>query len=159
MQLTTTLEQSPALAGLTSDELSQFEDLAIVWDYKAGETIFHQGDEAFGLCIIESGEVGVEVEAGGRVVALHDLGPGQLIGWSGIIAPHQFNCSTVCRTDARLIIFKAKDIQRFIDENEHLGYELLNNINKMVLERLCETQARLAEAISWYRYCRGYPLS
>ncbi|WPZ35675.1 cyclic nucleotide-binding domain-containing protein [Thalassobaculum sp. OXR-137] len=54
--------------------------------YRPGQTLFHEGDQAWAAFLIESGEVEILRSAGQRhEVLLATVGPGELIGEMGLI--------------------------------------------------------------------------
>ena len=54
--------------------------------YRPGQTLFHEGDQAWAAFLIESGEVEILRSAGQRhEVLLATVGPGELVGEMGLI--------------------------------------------------------------------------
>lgn len=139
------LSGAPGLANLASEQVRRVEDLAIVREYQTDEVIFREGEEAYGLCFILSGAVKARMDAGGRVVDLDVLKPGELLGWSGLVPPHTFTTTAVCAQDCRLAILKVEDVQRLMTEDDKLGRLLLHNLSAIIADRLRRVQERLAD--------------
>jgi len=150
---------SPAFEKLGPEQRDKLEEIAFSQKFPPGKYVFHQGEESWGVYLVAKGLAGVEVDVGGQVVGLHEVGPGALLGWSGLTPPHTFTCSAIAIQETELIGFRLDELQAAMDADETLAGAFLGAINGIVIDRLRETQNRLAEFVSWYRYCRGYPLS
>jgi len=101
--------------------------------FKAGETLFHRGDEADELIYVASGELRM-VEIGERV------GPGELIGEVGLFSPNRRRTqSLVCETDGELYHMSSQMIYRLYYQNPKLGYFLM----RLVVQRLLKDVQRL----------------
>ena len=101
--------------------------------FKAGETLFHRGDEADELIYVASGELRM-AEIGERV------GPGELIGEVGLFSPEKRRTqSLVCETDGELYHMTSEMIFRLYYQNPKLGFYLM----RLVVQRLLKDVQRL----------------
>lgn len=74
--------------------------------YRPGQTLFHEGDQAWAAFLIESGEVEILRSAGARhEVVLATVGAGELIGEMGLIdnAPRSATARSVGTTVVQVI--------------------------------------------------------
>ena len=101
--------------------------------FKAGEFLFHRGDEADELIYVASGELRI-AEIGVRV------GPGELIGEIGLFSPEKRRTqSLVCETDSELYYMTSEMIFRLYYQNPKLGFYLM----RLVAQRLLRDVQRL----------------
>ena len=49
--------------------------------------------------------------SGGRVVSVAEAGPGQLVGWSALAAPHAYFAEVVALTDGVVLALSAVDVE------------------------------------------------
>jgi len=80
------------------DLLKLFDQSSEVATFKAGETVFHAGDEAHHLYVVLDGEL--EIQLGGRV--LERSGPGAIVGEMALINDHRRTASAIALTNVRL---------------------------------------------------------
>ncbi len=143
----TALKDSPAFQGFSPEQLDRLGELVLVRDYARDATVFQQGDEAFGLCIIMDGTIALQEKVAGRLVELATLGPGDLVGWSGLVPPHTFTGSGVALSKTKVAIVKMEDLRRMLDDDVHAGYIFERNLAELISMRFHETQALLARNI------------
>ncbi|PKO50692.1 MAG: cyclic nucleotide-binding protein, partial [Betaproteobacteria bacterium HGW-Betaproteobacteria-20] len=71
---------------LSEEDLNDLASHAILKRYAAGEELFHEGDEADGLHLIQSGSVTVSRTIGGREVVLFYLAAGNYVGEMSLVS-------------------------------------------------------------------------
>jgi CRP-like cAMP-binding protein/Fe-S-cluster-containing hydrogenase component 2/thioredoxin reductase len=71
---------------LTEDELNDVASHAILKTYAAGEELFHEGDQADGLYLIQSGSVTVSRMIGGKEVVLFYVAAGNYVGEMSLVS-------------------------------------------------------------------------
>ncbi len=71
---------------LSEDELNDVASHAILKSYAAGEVLFHEGDEADGLYLIQSGSVTVSRMIGGKEVVLFYVAAGNYVGEMSLVS-------------------------------------------------------------------------
>lgn len=67
--------------------------------FAPGHVLFRQGEPALGAFVVVQGHLRVEIEAGGRVTVLGRIGPGELIGESGLYTQGARRTATVIADD------------------------------------------------------------
>ncbi|TVP70305.1 MAG: EAL domain-containing protein [Leptolyngbya sp. LCM1.Bin17] len=83
--------------------------------FKAGETIFREGDEADKAYIIESGYVEIFVGSGEEAIQLNVLGPGDIFGEMGIVDTSPRSASVKAIGPCRCMVILASQIVERID--------------------------------------------
>ena len=90
---------------LSEEDLNNLASHATLKSYAAGEELFHEGDQADGLYLIQSGSVTVSRMIGGREVVLYYVAAGNYVGeWSLISGePRYATVRAAVATEAVLI--------------------------------------------------------
>ncbi|MEQ1767715.1 MAG: cyclic nucleotide-binding domain-containing protein, partial [Methylotenera sp.] len=90
---------------LSEQDLNDLADNATLKSYAAGEELFHEGDEADGLYLIQSGSVTVSRMIGGREVVLFYVAAGKYVGEMSLVSgePRYATVRAAIATEAVLI--------------------------------------------------------
>ncbi len=90
---------------LSEDDLNDLASNATLKNYAAGEELFHEGDEADGLYLIQSGSVTVSRMIGGREVVLFYVAAGNYVGEMSLVSgePRYGTVRAAIATEAVLI--------------------------------------------------------
>ena len=123
----------PFLAALTDDDATELRALGRERTYDAGDTIFHQGDDAGSVSILLEGRVKVtSVTAAGKEVILAFRGPGDIVGEVGAIAGSTRTSAVRAVEPVRTLAIGAADFRRFLDTHARASMNLV----LMLIERL-----------------------
>jgi CRP-like cAMP-binding protein len=101
---------------------------AVVRDVKAGESIFHQGEAATELFVIQSGEV--EIRLGNRV--LDTLSSHNIFGEMALIDDAPRSASAVAVTDVKLVPIGEKQFLFLVSRTPHFAL----NVMRVLARRL-----------------------
>ncbi len=113
---------------------------------RAGEAVFTQGDPAKHFYLLLDGQVDVEVPAiMGPSLAIQNLGPGQVLGWSWLISPYEWDFQAQAVTDAELLEFDGATILAHCEADNSFGYELLKRFTELMSERLHAARRRMMD--------------
>lgn len=105
------LEEIPLFAGLTDEERAQVASALSEVTAEPGDMLAVQGDNAYQLFVIDSGEA--EVRQDGELI--RTLGPGDVFGEIGLLATGTRTASVVAASPMRLramFIRQFKDLER-----------------------------------------------
>ncbi|UXA17332.1 Crp/Fnr family transcriptional regulator [Mycobacterium sp. SMC-4] len=117
--------------------------------YPCGQRLFSEGQPAERLWLIRSGQVMLDSCVPGRgAVAVQTLGPGDLLGWSWLVAPYrwQFGARTTQAVEA--IEFDAATLIELAEADPEIGHAMTRMLLGVVLDRLQATRARLLDLYS-----------
>ncbi len=142
---------SAALVGLTPADVGELEGVAVLKEYAAGDTIFSEGEPSSGMYIIMSGNVSLRTSLGAEQVDVGEAGKGDLIGWSGLVPPHEFSATAVAIETSLLAFLKTDDLVRFSEEDQYLGRMLMRNVASVISARLRESHAKTAGLVQQLR--------
>jgi CRP-like cAMP-binding protein len=118
---------------------------AVEQQFQPGGIIFRQGEPANCFYLIESGEILVELKAGGRTVLIETLGAGDVLGWSWLFAPFAWHFQARATQPTHTIRCDGAHLLVASEENHEFGYELMKRISHIVIQRLQATRKRLAQ--------------
>ena len=136
--------------GLRDSELSKIAELCHVQTMQEGDQPFVEGARATDLHLCRSGKVDVTIwirEPWNTNVAVHRVEPGQLFGWSALVAPYTYTASAVCVESGEEIRIKGNDLLVMMDENPVIGYKIMTNLDAEISARLMQTRQKLS--IEW----------
>lgn len=144
--MSTVISQHPLLKDLDPHWHRILSDSAMETSFKAGETIFREGDPANRFYLIESGKIALEAYIGdGERVLIQNIGPGDVLGWSWLFPPYYWQFDAKAIEDTRAIFFYATPLREECESDHDLGYELMKRMSGIMLKRLQATRRQLLE--------------
>jgi len=134
----------PFLEAFAPDQTETLSLLATQVRFARGESIFRQREAAEGFYLIETGEVGLEYELPGkRTVQIQKIGPGELLGLSWLFEPYRWEFSAIATSDVTANFLRAADVRKQCDQDPKLGYKLMEEVARVLNERLQATRHKL----------------
>jgi CRP/FNR family cyclic AMP-dependent transcriptional regulator len=112
-----------------------------VRDFKAGESIFKQGDQGAGAILVLDGEVRISAED----TELSRLQNGDFFGEIALAAPERRTADATAVSISRLVYFLQQDLEEWIEHEPRLGSRFLMNLSATLAERLYEANKRIAK--------------
>src|SRR5512138_1015803 len=95
--------------GLGEDEARDLLALAGRKPLAAGEPLFRLGGAADALYVVERGRIALSVpmriRGAEEDVLVEEMGQGETVGWSGLIAPHRFTLDATAAVPSELLAF------------------------------------------------------
>ena len=141
---TTLLAAQPFLKGLSKPQLEVMANSALLVEFTAGKMIFEEGLEAHRFYIILEGSVALESTNGnGGTTLIQSLKAGDVLGWSWLFPPYQWNFDARAVKQTKAIIFFAQTLRELGERDPALGYELMKRVTQVVITRLQTTRLQL----------------
>jgi CRP/FNR family transcriptional regulator, cyclic AMP receptor protein len=132
------------LKALDPDQVEALSAIATQVRFGLGESIFRQREVADGFYLIEKGEVSLEYELpGNKKVAIQTIGPGELLGLSWLLGPYRWQFSATAISGVTVNFFRAVDVREQCAQDPKLGYKLMEEIARVLTERLQATRHKL----------------
>jgi CRP-like cAMP-binding protein len=134
----------PFLGGLDNRLLMQLTSGVKPFSAKTGEYLGREGQPATSFFLIQSGKVAIESpRPEGAPSPIQVIGPGEVIGWSWLLPPYQwqFDCRVVDAVQG--LAMNAEWLRWQCDQNHELGYHLLKHLLAVVGGRLAATRRQL----------------
>jgi CRP-like cAMP-binding protein len=140
------LAKHPFFQGLNPEDLELITGCASNTRLKAGEFLFHEGEEAQHFFVIREGTVKLELFAAGRgPVTIQTIHEGQIVGYSWLFPPYRWVFSGRAVTPLRLFVFDGACLRGKCDQDPRLGYELMKRFSRIMMERLQSSRLQLID--------------
>jgi hypothetical protein len=105
-----------------------------------------EGERAHAFFLIRLGHVVLEsILPGADSLLIQKVGPGEIVGWSWLVPPHQwqFRCRAIDAVEG--LSFDADWLRDLCERDESLGYHLLKQLVTVIAQRLAGTRRHLVE--------------
>lgn len=136
--------------GFAPDETKAFLRRCQKKTYKDGTNLFMENTTADKLYMVLEGGIDLNFEMPQREnadTAIASLKPGEAVGWSAIVPPHQYRLSGYCNGKTTLLEIDRDTMELLFETNYHLAYIFMRNIAALTGERLRHVQDKLAKAL------------
>lgn len=100
--------------------------------YSDGEVVIRQGDVCDCMYVIQSGEVEVLYEEGGREARLVVLGEGDVFGEMAIFERQVRSATVRVRGEARILTVDRRTFLRRVQEDPSLAFNILRGLSQRV---------------------------
>lgn len=133
--------------GLHDNDLSKIAELCHVHTLQEGDHIFKEGTRATDIHLCHSGKVDVTIwirEPWNKNVIVHRVEPGELFGWSALVAPHTYTASAECVEPGEEIRVNGHALLAMLDEHPAVGYRIMTNLDTEISARLMQTRQKLS---------------
>ena len=141
-----TLETNPFFQQLDAEYRGYIANASKPLHCDAGQLLFSLGKSADCFFLLLDGEVHVEVPAlAGPSLVIQRLRKGDVLGWSWLIKPYQWDFQARAVSDTQLLEFDAGAIRQHAEDNPAFGYQLLNSFMSLMSERLAAARQRMMD--------------
>jgi CRP-like cAMP-binding protein len=76
-------------------------------------------------------------------IVIQTLGPGEVLGWSWLLPPHEFHYSARALEATEVVALDGRALRSRCDQDHDLGYEMMKRFALVIVQRLAATRARL----------------
>ena len=140
------LSEHPFFKGLKKEHLDLITGCAANEVYRAGEYLFHEGEEANKFYFIRHGKVALEIHAAQRgTLTVQTVGDDDVIGWSWLIPPYHWRFDARAVELTRVIAMDGKCLREKCETDPLLGYEMMKRIAHIMEQRLNATRLQLLD--------------
>ncbi len=131
----------PFFAGLTEPFLRSLVPSSRLVDYDTGATIAREGDPAREFCLIVHGKVALELVPHDRPrLTVLTLGPGEVFGWSWLVAPHLWRSDARALKPTRVLSVDGERLRAALEAHPADGYRFLLRFVPILGQRLDATR-------------------
>jgi len=114
--------------------------------FREGQMIFRHGEKADRFYLIREGRVAVELDVRGRgTITIQTVEEGDILGWSWLIPPYQWNFDARVVVPTRVIAMDGTCLRTKADADHNLGYELLTRFARVIVKQLDATRVQLLD--------------
>ena len=140
------LKEFELFKGVTDSDLKRIADLCQVQALHEGDRILEEGTRATNLHICCSGKVDIVTwvkKPWNKYVRIHQALPGEVFGWSALVAPYNYSASAICTEEGEEIRIRGTDLLSLLHQNPHLGYTIMENLAADIGTRLVQIRQSL----------------
>lgn len=141
--------QFPFFASVNDGQLARLAAISIEISYEPGEIIFEEGASADRLYLVLSGaiELRMRMDGLGRPIPVGIVGPGEVVGWSTLVQPHQYTARGEARGPTRVVAVDSVRLRQLVEEDHSLGYYLYRQVASVIAHRLHDLRLRLVSLL------------
>jgi CRP-like cAMP-binding protein len=144
-------EHGPAddgvLGRLSAGARTTLRSLGRMVEYDSEATILQEGADTPFLGLLRAGRVALRMrvpERGHRLTIL-TVEPGELLGWSAVVAPYRATVDCVATEPTRIVAFEAQALRRALATDAAVAAELPPLILEIVSHRLTASWTQLLD--------------
>lgn len=109
--------------------------------FNPNEVIFREGEAADKFYVIRHGKVALDVYIPGRgSVTIQTIDEGDVLGWSWLFEPYQWNFDACALALTRAIAFDGQCLRDKCDTDHELGYDMMKRFAQIIIQRLQATR-------------------
>lgn len=140
------LANHPFFAGLRPDDLAFIAGCGQHQHFKSGQVLAREDDDADQFFVIRHGvvSVGLHLPTGG-IRPLQTLEDGDIVGWSWLFPPYQWQFDVTASSDTRVIALNALCLRDKCEQDPRLGYDLMRRFAKVMVARLGAVRLQLLD--------------
>jgi CRP/FNR family transcriptional regulator, cyclic AMP receptor protein len=154
--LYTLIAQQPFFKGLNAHQLQLLTESAMEMQFEPGQSIFQEGSPANRFYLILEGKVVLESELAERgMIPIQTLGRGDDLGWSWLFPPYYLHSSARALEPTRTIFFYGTRLREQCEQDHDLGYQLMQRVAEVMIQRLRAMQQRLMECTDTRKLSHG----
>jgi CRP-like cAMP-binding protein len=144
------LSQIDLFEGVPEAQLTTIAEISKEGTCPRGEMIFREGTKAEQLYILLAGKVAIQVHLTSRPKTITTAiinQPHQCFGWSGIIAPHHYTASALCRTNCRFLAIHGQKLIQALEQDPKSGFVVMRRIAGVISSRLRNSRVVLLKSL------------
>jgi CRP-like cAMP-binding protein len=118
--------------------------------YRPGTEIFGEGSDTPFVGVVELGRVALRlrVPEHGQRITFATIEPGELLGWSALVAPYRATAEAVATEDSGVLAFDATRLRELLARDPEVAAELMPIVLETVAQRLTSSWHQLADTFS-----------
>ena len=114
--------------------------------YEPGDLLVREGDAADEFLLVFHGKVALEILSADRPrTTIQTIGPGEVLGWSWLIAPHRWRLDARAVKPTRVLGIGAAYLRSVLEAHPTEGYQFLLRLLPVIAQRLENTQLQLLD--------------
>jgi CRP/FNR family transcriptional regulator, cyclic AMP receptor protein len=140
-------------AGLPKDALRQLAAFAERRLLPEGATLLREGQSADQFGVVISGRLCLRILIPERGMAtIMTVEPGDMVGWSAIVAPHRSTSTVVACESSELLLFDGTRLRRLLTTDDGLAAGLYPRLLEALGRRLSATRVQLLDLYAQQEY-------
>ena len=150
MNIAEVLRKCDLSSGLTDSEVEQLASVFHPRHAERDKVIFKEGDPGNDIYIISRGRFAVKIFSyaqPGEMEKITTLKDNDIYGEFSIIDGSPRSASIVAEEDSDFIFSERETFQRFLEDNEHIGFIIMRNVAKILTAKLRRMNFEIRNAI------------
>jgi CRP-like cAMP-binding protein len=151
------LREADLFKGINTKQLQLFGKHFTEVNFKAGETVFSQGEPAQNLYILMEGEVTLGIKAKGEIdITAYSVGrKGEAFGLPALIKPYRNSVSATCTKKVRAYAINGDILRKLIEQNTKAGIEIMERVAEIFFNRLNSNRAMITNLFKMFKFQTG----
>lgn len=124
---------------LEDSMLDQLSSITGIVEYRSGDYIFNEGEDAKNLYAVIDGRVRLEIDKKHTTrISINDIVQGMAFGFSALVDTEKKNYTTYAKalTDVKLYKWEAPDLETLFNQDFEMGFIFMKEIAKIIKTRL-----------------------
>jgi len=124
---------------LNDSMLDKLTSITSIEEYKSGDYIFNEGEDAKTLYAVIEGMVRLEIDKKYTArISINDMIQGMIFGFSALVDAQKKNYTTYAKalTDVKLYKWEAPDLEALFNQDFEMGFLFMKGIAKIIKTRL-----------------------
>jgi CRP-like cAMP-binding protein len=137
--------------GLDDSELSKIAVLCHVNAMHEGDQIFKEGTRATDLNLCRNGKVNIVIwvrEPWNKNVVVHRVEPGEVFGWSALVAPYTYTASAECVESGEQVSIAGHELLAVLDQYPLVGYKIMSNLTAEIKYEANANEAGIEHSVA-----------
>jgi CRP/FNR family transcriptional regulator, cyclic AMP receptor protein len=123
----------PVFRGLSPADQARIAGLASLKEFKRGDFLWHEGDDAESLTVIVRGRVKIVRQTGPSDVILELFGEGEPVGAIAVYNYMPYPASAICLEPVTLMLLPRRDYFELLDRNPEFARAIIRELTKLVV--------------------------
>ena len=141
-----TLAETPFLRGMEWRHLEAMAACAMGVRIPAGDRMFRTGEPANRFFLLLGGRVSLEAAGpNGSMVPLQIIEAGDVLGWSWLFPPYQWQFEAVTLEPVEALFFYGTRLREYAEEDPAFCCAMMKRMTNVILGRLQATRRRMVE--------------
>jgi CRP-like cAMP-binding protein len=135
---------------LRPEQVDRLSEASKVASFKAGETVYHQGERADRFYVVLKGQVSLRLpaRATGLSVLIDELTEGDVFGGCISAALDTYSLNAQCMADSEILMISVSALLAIMEGDPRIGYEIQSRISKIYFERYVATMEKLQAIVT-----------
>ncbi|MBW2572404.1 MAG: Crp/Fnr family transcriptional regulator [Deltaproteobacteria bacterium] len=124
---------------LKDSMLDKLSSITSIEEYRSGDYIFNEGEDAKNIYAVIEGKVRLEIDEKYTTrISINDINQGMIFGFSALVDTEKKNYTTYAKvlTDVKLYKWKAPDLETLFYQDFEMGFLFMKEIAKIIKTRL-----------------------
>ena len=126
--------------------LKQLAEIAEAKTFEANSFLFREGNREPDMFLVESGKIALEINFPGRgPTRILTIGPGEFVGWSGLVGEGKMTTSAVALEKTDVIAAPTAKLRELCERDAEFGYQIMQRLAEALARRLAATRLQLLD--------------